>query len=203
MARIHGESASPVGLLRTMKSWFRRRSDQVEFPELQAEVSPASEARTRNKSSRLLVVDDNPSNLGVVSEMLEQCGIYALLAADGAEAVALCGELDFDLVLMDLQMPILDGLAATSAIRRNEVFHLRPTVPVVAFSSWQSTDGLLDACGFSGILCKPCSLAQLEACLVRWCPGYRPCLFGFDEWDPADNEFGVTSYWGDPAGMAE
>ena len=60
-------------------------------------------------------MDDNPVNLMVISALLESRGLMPFLAADGAEAVALASGHHFDLILMDLQMPILDGLEATSA----------------------------------------------------------------------------------------
>jgi len=81
----------------------------------------------------VLVVDDNPVNLMAISTPMESREILPVLAADGAEAVALTSELHFDLILMDLQMPILDGLAATSAIRRFESDFSKPAVPVVAY----------------------------------------------------------------------
>jgi CheY-like chemotaxis protein len=121
----------------------------------------------------VLVVDDNPVNLMVMSAMLESRGLVALLAADGAEAVALASELHFDLILMDLQMPILDGLGATSAIRRVESTLARPAVPVVAYSSTGLSARLLATHGISGSLSKPCEDQDLEDCLVQWCPAYR------------------------------
>jgi CheY-like chemotaxis protein len=67
---------------------------------------------------RVLVVDDDPVNREVASSLLECCGVESALAADGAEAVRLfCRDREFDLVLMDLQMPVMDGLAASKAIR--------------------------------------------------------------------------------------
>jgi CheY-like chemotaxis protein len=78
----------------------------------------------------------------------------------------------FDLILMDLQMPVLDGLDATVAIRRFEKSRLLPAVPVLAYSSAFPGAGVLAAHGMSGSLVKPCEDRDLEDCLVRWCPGY-------------------------------
>ena len=57
----------------------------------------------------VLVVDDNPSNLAEACELLSRWGITPILATDGAEAVAVARERELDLILMDLQMPVLDG----------------------------------------------------------------------------------------------
>ncbi len=175
MARIQGESAPSRRWLRAVTFWLRAHVARCIAAQPTAGLARATASRVGNQCLRVLVVDDNPSHLDTASALLGQCGIVAHVAADGAEAVALCREQDFHLVLMDLQMPVLDGLAATSSIRRHELLQGRPRTPIVAFSNWQSTLGLLDACGFSGLLSKPCGLAQLEACLVRWCAPYEPC----------------------------
>lgn len=127
-----------------------------------------------NAMLRVLVVDDCPVNLAVVSAKLQALGVVPMQAADGAEAVALACEWQFDLILMDLQMPILDGLGATSAIRRFELHRSRPEVPVLAHSSSLLESTVLARHGLSGHLPKPCTAEQLEHCLVRWCPSYCP-----------------------------
>jgi len=127
-----------------------------------------------NATIRVLVVDDCPVNLAVVSAMLQAVGVVPMQAADGAEAVALACEWQFDLILMDLQMPILDGLGATSAIRRFELHRSRPEVPVLAHSSSLQESMVLAQHGLSGHLPKPCTGEQLEQCLVQWCPSYCP-----------------------------
>lgn len=82
-----------------------------------------------------MVVDDNHSHLMKASELLEQCGSSSLLASDGAEAVHLACERSFDIILMDLLMPVLDGLQATSRIRQFEGVHSRRRTPVAAYST--------------------------------------------------------------------
>ena len=90
----------------------------------------------------------------------------------GVETFPLACEMPFDLILMDLQMPILDGLEATAAIRRFESAGSRPAVPVVAYSSVFPGGGILVDHGMNGTLAKPCEDQDLEDCLVRWCPTY-------------------------------
>jgi CheY-like chemotaxis protein len=146
------------------------------------EIWQSSEARpsqTRglnaryNGSIRVLVVDDNPANLMLISSLLESRGLVPVLAHDGAEAVTLAHELHFDLILMDLQMPVLDGLTTTSAIRRCETNTSRPAVPVAAYSSNSPSAGVLATHGLNGSLSKPRGDQELEDCLVQWCPAFR------------------------------
>ena len=118
----------------------------------------------------VLVADDDPANRLVASKMLACWGIETLLAADGGEAVALACELRLDLILMDLQMPVLGGMEATRQIRRFEQENQRTRVPVVAYtgSILGSDAAALRACGLDAVLAKPSSLAAFHACLLRW-----------------------------------
>ncbi len=119
----------------------------------------------------VLVVDDNPVNLMLATEMLSFWRIKPLQAADGAQAVALANELRLDLILMDIQMPVLDGLAATREIRRVERELARARVPIVAFTSSRSIPTrLLRDFGLDAVLDKPCNAQALSDCLLRWCP---------------------------------
>lgn len=120
---------------------------------------------------RVLVVDDCLVNQMVAVAQLEQLGITPVLADDGAQAVALaCGE-SFDFILMDLQMPVLDGLAATQRIRRFEQESAWPHVPVVAYTSCAvgRDEAFVRNFGFDAVLKKPCATAALQECLLHWC----------------------------------
>lgn len=134
-------------------------------------VPTASSAHPGPVSSglRILVADDDPTNLEDACALLERCGVSAQAAVDGVQAVALAGVHDFDLILMDLQMPVMDGLAATLQIRAGESARSRPRAPVLAYTSAALGDDLLRACGIDGVLGKPCSASALHECLRRWC----------------------------------
>jgi two-component system, sensor histidine kinase and response regulator len=121
------------------------------------------------RNLRILVADDNPTNLEEACAMLERCGAIVQSAVDGTQAVALARVHDFDLILMDLQMPAMDGVAATMQIRARERARLRPRAPVLAYTSAPLGDDLLRACGIDGVLAKPCSEPALRQCLREWC----------------------------------
>jgi CheY-like chemotaxis protein len=200
MSRIPGRGwPAPGGWLGVFRSWLQARSSEIWQSAAARPNEPGRPSAHFYGSVRVLVVDDNPVNLMVISALMESRGLVPVLAADGAEAVALARELHFDLILMDLQMPILDGLGATSAIRRFETDSARPAVPVVAYSSSSPGAGVLATHGLNGSLAKPCPDQELEDCLVQWCPTYRPApamrgvALDNSRWRPATRGPGTSS----------
>jgi CheY-like chemotaxis protein len=149
----------------------RHGGDDVGVPGGHFDVQPG-ESTPAGSGPRVLVVDDNPVNRMLACEMLALWGIEPLLAVDGNEAVTLACEVPLALILMDLQMPVLDGLGAARQIRHFELERSRPRVPIVAFtSSAFGSGGLhLQDFGMDGVLGKPCEARELHECLLRWCP---------------------------------
>jgi two-component system, sensor histidine kinase and response regulator len=137
-------------------------------------IDPPAAASVHNGVSlqrRVLVVEDNPINQEVANAMLRSLDVQVTLASNGQEAVELVQNCDFDLVLMDCQMPVMDGFQATAAIRslplgRGE--HL-PIAAVTANALQGDEQKCLDA-GMNDFLPKPFKLAQLQALLARWLP---------------------------------
>lgn len=117
-------------------------------------------------NGRVLIVEDHPVNQTVMSFQLEELGLDYAIAATGLAALdRLAGE-RFDLVLMDWQMPEMDGLEATRRIRSE----LGLTLPVIAVSA-NSSEGFREAClnaGANDYLGKPYDEAQLGALLAHW-----------------------------------
>ena len=112
--------------------WFELDLPRIATPETENDL--AAEDDRLGRRLRILVVDDVAINRELVSILLSPFDIDIIMAADGADAVALAKSEIFDLILMDVQMPVMDGLAATRAIRRLE----RPEsaqVPIVALTA--------------------------------------------------------------------
>jgi signal transduction histidine kinase/CheY-like chemotaxis protein len=113
---------------------------------------------------RVLLVEDNAVNRLLANEMLILLGCEVTLAHDGWQAISLAGSRAFDIVLMDLQMPELDGIAASRSIRALEREQGRPPVPIVALTGNSASD-YGEACiaaGMNGFLTKPVGLDALD-----------------------------------------
>ena len=132
---------------------------------------PADGADTRlpRFSARVLVAEDNPVNLEVAQLLLEGFGCRVDTVEDGIAAVDACATLDYDLVLMDVQMPRMDGTEATRLIRSREGDAGRhtPIVALTAHAMTQEREHLLGQ-GMDDYLSKPYTEAQLSALLSRW-----------------------------------
>jgi two-component system, sensor histidine kinase and response regulator len=121
---------------------------------------------------RVLIAEDNPVNREMVQAMLGALGCETDVAADGQEAVDAVSRNDYQLVLMDCQMPVLDGFAATARIRRLERDQGRSRLPVVALTA-NVVEGVREQCLLAGMddyLSKPFAQAQLSDLLGRWLP---------------------------------
>ncbi|MCC4595723.1 ATP-binding protein [Xanthomonas campestris pv. phormiicola] len=137
-------------------------------PALDAATAPASPPA----DYRLLLVEDNPVNLLVAQKLLDVLGYRSDSAADGAAALAQLDAQRYDLVLMDCQMPVLDGYAATRQWRRSEAADARPRLPIVAMTA-NAMAGDRQRCleaGMDDYLSKPVNREQLAECLQRWLP---------------------------------
>ncbi|TMN18084.1 hybrid sensor histidine kinase/response regulator [Pseudoxanthomonas sp. X-1] len=121
---------------------------------------------------RVLLVEDNPVNLAVAEKMLESLGFRADHAQNGVMALERMERTRYPLVLMDCQMPLLDGYTATRRWREREAERGQPRVPIVAMTANAMAGDrqrCLDA-GMDDYLSKPVSRALLEECLQRWLP---------------------------------
>ena len=122
--------------------------------------------RLAHAGKRLLLAEDNPINQEVAQALLDATGLVVETADNGAQAVALALSRPYDLILMDVQMPLMDGLAATRAIRAG----LGPAPPIVAMTAnafAEERAACLEA-GMDDHLAKPVDPELLYATLQRW-----------------------------------
>jgi PAS domain S-box-containing protein len=149
--------------------WFTATLAHASLPSMAA---AAPDRTPVGGTPRVLVAEDNAANQLLIRRLLERLGCEVRLVNNGRFAVAACAEATFDLVLMDCQMPELDGLDATREIRRHERCADRTRVPIVALTANAMT-GDREACveaGMDDYLTKPIRLAELRAALVRLAP---------------------------------
>jgi signal transduction histidine kinase/CheY-like chemotaxis protein len=152
-----------------------RPAPAMEYPAPPAFISSASrdfrsalDRAGRNVVS-VLLVEDNPANMRVTQALLETLGCRVTPARNGLEAVGIYRENPFDIVLMDCQMPEMDGYEATRAIRQIEGFQGRRT-PIIALTA-HAMEGSREASLESGMddqITKPLTMAALTGKLLEW-----------------------------------
>ena len=122
--------------------------------------------------TRVLLVEDNPVNRDVAAGLLELLGYHVDSVEDGRQACERSATQSYGVILMDCQMPVMDGFAATAYIRERDQQRHMPRTPIVALTA-NAMEGDRDRClaaGMDGYLTKPFSHQALSDMLVRWCP---------------------------------
>ena len=128
-----------------------------------------SSATVGKLQGRVLLVEDNPINQGVAKAMLVKLGLGFELANHGAEAIDWVRRADFDLVLMDCQMPVMDGFEATAAIRGlPNARGLKLPIVALTANAMQGDEQACRDAGMDGFLAKPYALMALHATLAAW-----------------------------------
>ena len=123
-----------------------------------------------HRAARILVAEDSPVNREVAVGMLEILGYEVEMAENGRQALELVGRSQFDLVLMDCQMPEMDGLTATGEIRRQETSsgHRRVTIIALTANAMQGDREQCLAAGMDDYLTKPYTQIQLQSAVQKW-----------------------------------
>ena len=187
-SEIHVKSTLGAGSQFSFRACFDKAA--CESPEIIAGIS--KERATELLANRcILLVEDNDTNLQVARELLEQVGLKVDAVTNGLEAVTLAAEKRFDGILMDLQMPVMDGLTATREIRKGPS---PPNLPILAMTANVMT-AARDEClaaGMTDHIAKPIKPAILYETLARRLrPDVDVCVYLGKEMapDPVSFEF--------------
>jgi PAS domain S-box-containing protein len=123
----------------------------------------AAPAAAGRKGLRVLLVEDEPSNQFPVMKFLEQAGHEPTLAENGSQALEILSRRDFDIILMDIQMPVMDGVEATRAIRESRHLGDRRDIPIIALTAYAMSGDREKflSMGMNGYLSKPVTMADI------------------------------------------
>jgi PAS domain S-box-containing protein len=136
-------------------------------PEATRRPARPADPRAGLRGARILLVEDNEVNQEVALAVLRGAGIDVSVAGNGQEALDMLGRQDFDAVLMDCQMPVMDGYAATRALRREPLRLSLPVIAMTANAMVGDRDAAL-AAGMNDHIAKPINVSEMFATLARW-----------------------------------
>ncbi|WP_366949709.1 response regulator [Geobacter sp.] len=140
-----------------------------------AMTDPAPAIRTTSQPLRILLAEDNATSREVIRRILETDGHRVTIVTNGREVLEALEEREFELVLMDVQMPELDGIAATRAIRGSDSPLVNRGIPVIALTA-HAMEGDRERClaaGMNAYVSKPVRVAELVAAVEAYHGGGR------------------------------
>ncbi|MFK4763820.1 transporter substrate-binding domain-containing protein [Desulfobaculum sp. SPO524] len=167
---LEGFLIKPVGqsvLFNTIMEVFGERAEATS--RLSESVGMLDEARRTIAGARVLLAEDNDINQQVATELLEQAGLAVTVASNGRDAVAKARSGDFDAILMDIQMPEMDGFEATAALRAEARFAHLPIIAMTAHAMAGDRDKSLER-GMNDHVTKPIDPDALYTTLIQWIP---------------------------------
>lgn len=168
---VRVRSAVGRGSVFTVRLLLAECAERAPVPIIERVVSPAALSVARGKT--ILLVEDNAVNAFISAASLESMGVASVHALNGHEAVHLYRERSFDAVLMDCEMPVMDGFTATRLIREHEAHTGARRTPIIALTA-NALTGDREHClqqGMDDYLSKPIELRQLGALVAKWLGG--------------------------------
>jgi PAS domain S-box-containing protein len=175
----------------------RARAEGASGPVVPRQAGRAALPRFEGRKARILVAEDNITNQQVALGILGKLGLVSDAVADGQEALVALESIPYDLVLMDCQMPVMDGYEATRRIRDPQSAVCNHDVPVVAMTA-HAMKGDREKClqaGMNDYVTKPVSIHALSGVLEKWLPrnreqGPQPQAVGTGDAQPCEKNTG-------------
>ncbi|MEJ8803306.1 PAS domain-containing hybrid sensor histidine kinase/response regulator [Pontibacter sp. H249] len=161
-----GVTSPPAGQQNGASFWFSVKLKYVAANNaVQPEADEAELSYKLDDGTSILVVDDNAINVLLMQDVLENFGAQVAVAQNGEEAVKMAMLNTYDLIFMDIQMPVMDGLEAATKLRRSNVIS-----PIIAFSANAYKDDIAKSlkAGMNDHLCKPFTSKDLVSVLKKW-----------------------------------
>jgi signal transduction histidine kinase/DNA-binding response OmpR family regulator len=169
--RVVNKPIRPAVLLEALAAEIPAASGETPRAEPSDDGSADAErAGPEPASGRILLAEDNRVNQKVALKLLERLGYHADVAENGREVVAALEQRRYDIILMDVQMPDMDGLEATRRVRGDLPESSQPRIIAMTANATQEDRAACFAAGMDDFLAKPVVPAQLAAALERWAP---------------------------------
>ncbi|MET0106379.1 MAG: response regulator [Sedimenticola sp.] len=165
---LHGvlvKPISPSSLLDAVLTAFGHATPVKGVPA--NDMAQQLEASANLRGARILLAEDNEINQELAMELMRNVGILLTVANNGQEAIDLLANEDFDGILMDVQMPVLDGLEATRRIRQEARYRELPIIAMTAEAMENDRVAALDA-GMNDYITKPVNVHEMFATMTRW-----------------------------------
>ena len=170
----------PVDLIDTLMATTYAEAGDVAAPAAPSQPEPVDNTLP-SSDLKILVAEDTPFNQKFVARLFERWQLSAVMVENGREAVDKMAEQSFDMVLMDVQMPQMDGFEATRLIRQKEAENDQPHIPIIAMTA-HAMKGDMERCikaGMDGYVSKPIAPELLKAEIIKFSP------VGLDRTKPA------------------